>query len=192
MLKTKVRRENGLLAKLRHYTSSKLLTAIYNALFESHMRYICQIWGQTRNQNISDVVKLQKKAVRIINFSGKYTSTKPLFSKLKILSFDEIVNLQNCLLALNVLNNEVPKGLQELFKNTANQHYYNIRGAYRNKRNLPQVRTTHYGLQSIKYKSAKAWNEMKTKISDKLNIGYWSKYRLSKSLKNITSTMVGS
>ena len=127
--------------------------------------------------------------MRIINFSDKYTSTKPLFSKLKILSFDEIVNLQDYVLFLNVLNNEVPETLQELFKNTANQHYYNTRGAYRNK---PQVRTTHYGLQSTKYKSAKAWNEMKTKISDKLNIGYWSKNRFSKSLKNITSTMVAS
>ena len=58
MLKTKLRRANGLLVKLRHYTSSKLLTTIYNALFESHMRYGCQIWGQTRNQNISDVAKL--------------------------------------------------------------------------------------------------------------------------------------
>ena len=45
MLKTKLRRANVLLVKLRHYTSSKLLTAIYNALFESHMRYGCQIWG---------------------------------------------------------------------------------------------------------------------------------------------------
>ena len=65
---------------------------------------------------------------------------------------------QNCLLVLNALNNEVPEALQELFKNATNQHYYNIRGAYPNKLNLPQVRTTHYGLQSIKYKSAKAWN----------------------------------
>ena len=70
------------------------------------MRHCCQIWGQTRNQHL-DVVKLQKKAVRIINFSDKYTSTKPLFNELRILSFDEIVNLQNCLLVLNVLNNEV-------------------------------------------------------------------------------------
>ena len=84
MLKDKLTRANDVLAKLRHYTSSKLLTTIYNALFESHMRYGCQIWGQTRNQNISDVVKLQKKAVRIINFSDKCISTKPLFSKLKI------------------------------------------------------------------------------------------------------------
>ena len=103
----------------------------------------CQIWGQTRNQNKSDDAKLQKKAVKIINFSDKYTSAKPLFSKLKILSFDEIVNLQNCLLVFNVLNNEVPEALQELFKNTTNQHYYNTRGAYRNKLNLPEVRTTH-------------------------------------------------
>ena len=82
--------------------------------------------------------------------------TKSLFSKLKILSFDKIFNLQTCLLVLNVLNNQVPEASQELFRNTANQHYYSTRGAYRNKLNLPQVRTTHYGLQSIKYKSAKA------------------------------------
>ena len=44
-----------------------------------------------------------------------------------------MVNLQNCLLVLNVLINEVPEALQELFKNTANQHYCNTRGAYRNK-----------------------------------------------------------
>ena len=58
MLKAKLRRANGLLAKLRHYTSSKLLRTIYNALFELYMRCGCQIWGQTRNQNIIDVVKL--------------------------------------------------------------------------------------------------------------------------------------
>ena len=68
------------------------------------MRYGCPIWEQNRNQHLRDVVKLQKKAMRIINFSDKYTSTKPLFNELRILSFDEIVNLQNCLLVLNVLN----------------------------------------------------------------------------------------
>ena len=75
------------------------------------MRYGCQILGQTRNEHVSDIVKLQKRAVRKINFSDKYTSTKPLFNELRILSFDEIVNLQNCCLVLNVLNKEVPKSL---------------------------------------------------------------------------------
>ena len=62
---------------------------------------------------------------------------------------------------LNVLNNEVPKALQELFKNIANQHYYNAKAVCHNEFNLPQVRSIHYGLQSIKYISAKVWNEIK-------------------------------
>ena len=43
MLKAKLSRANGLLAKLRYYTSSKLLTTIYNALFESHMRWLSNL-----------------------------------------------------------------------------------------------------------------------------------------------------
>ena len=186
MLKAKLSRANGILAKLRYQTSSKLLTTIYNALFESHMsmRHCYQIWGQTRNQHV-DVVKLQKKAVRIINFSDKYTSTKPLFNELRILSFDEIVNLQNCLLVLNVLNNEAPEALQELFKNITNQHYYNTRVTYPTIINSVYLKSEPT-LQSIKYKSPKAWNEMQTKLSDKLNIGYWSKKGPQNPLENIT------
>ena len=52
-----------------------------------------------------------------------------------------------------------------------------------NKLNLPKVRTTHYGFQSKKCKSTKAWSEIRTKVSEKLNIGYWTKSKLSKSLK---------
>ena len=96
-----------------------------------------------RNQHVSDVVKLQNKALRIINISDEDMSTKDLFSYLRILSFDKIVNLQNCFLVLNVLNNEVLEALQEFFKNSTNQHHYNTRTACHNTLNLPQVRTTH-------------------------------------------------
>ena len=82
MIKAKLSRANCLLAKLKYYTSSKLLTTTYNALFEAHMRCGCQIWGQIRDQHVYDVVKLQKKAVRISSFIDKYTSTKPLFNEL--------------------------------------------------------------------------------------------------------------
>ena len=87
--------------------------------------------------------------------------------------------------------------LQELFKNATNQHYYNTRGGYHNKLHLPQVRITHHGLQSIRYKSAKAWNEIKTKISETnstLAIGHSNNTIGSQNhlKKNITSTMAAS
>ena len=83
------------------------------------------------------------------------------------LSFNEIINLQNCILVSNVLNNEVLKACKNFSKllpiNTITTQ---ARAAYHNKFNLFQVRTTNYGLQSIKYKSGKAWNEIQTKISE--------------------------
>ena len=47
-VKLKLNRANGLLAKLRHYVNPILLRTIYYAIFESHLRYGCQLWGQTQ------------------------------------------------------------------------------------------------------------------------------------------------
>ena len=42
-LKTKLRWANCLLSKIRHYVSKDLVRTIYYALFDSHVRYGCQI-----------------------------------------------------------------------------------------------------------------------------------------------------
>ena len=47
MLKQRLSRANGLLAKVRYYLSLKLLRTLYFSIFESHLRYGCQIWGST-------------------------------------------------------------------------------------------------------------------------------------------------
>ena len=59
------------------------VTTMYNALFEWHMRYDCQIWEQIRNQHISDV-NLQKKVVRIINFSDLYSVNLEYYLLMKL------------------------------------------------------------------------------------------------------------
>ena len=47
-LKQKFNGANGILAKLIHCISADILKTIYYALFDSHMRYTCQIWGQSQ------------------------------------------------------------------------------------------------------------------------------------------------
>ena len=88
------------LAKVRYYTSENLLRTIYYALLESHMRYECQIWGQTSSQLTNEIAILQNKALRIITFSDRNTPADPLFKQLKILKFDQMIQMDNCLLAL--------------------------------------------------------------------------------------------
>ena len=88
MLKQKLSRTNGLLAKTRYYLLLNLRKTLYFSLFESHLRHEClqnprrtlyfsifeshlrhgcQIWGQQKGQHIHDIENLQGKANRIMN-----------------------------------------------------------------------------------------------------------------------------
>ena len=83
-LKQKFNRENGILAKLRYYVSANTLKTIYYALFDSHMRYACQIWGQSHSKTFDMIQTTQNKALRIINFKKSMKPSEPLYQKLKI------------------------------------------------------------------------------------------------------------
>ena len=67
-IKLKLNRANCLLSKIRHYVRAPLLRTIYFAIFDPHLRYGCQIWGQNKNYAVENIEKLQNKAIRILNF----------------------------------------------------------------------------------------------------------------------------
>ena len=62
-LKLKLNRPNCLLSKIRYYVKFPSLRTIYYALFDSHLRYGCQVWGQRRNEYIESIEKTQNKAI---------------------------------------------------------------------------------------------------------------------------------
>ena len=59
---------NGLLAKLRHYVNPILLRKIHYAIFESHLRYGCELWGQTQMQVLQNIEKNPKQSPKSIGF----------------------------------------------------------------------------------------------------------------------------
>ena len=120
MLKNKLSRANGLLAKAQYYLSPNLLRTLYFAIFESHLRYGCQICGQQKSQHITGINDLHRKAVKIINFKGKYSPWKPLFKESSIMTFSEILRSENCLLVLKQINQALSTNLQNIFKFSEN------------------------------------------------------------------------
>ena len=58
-LQQKLDRENCILANLRYYVSADTLKTIYYALFDSHMRYACQIWGQCHSKTFEMIQNAQ-------------------------------------------------------------------------------------------------------------------------------------
>ena len=43
---TKLNRANTMLYKVRDFVNENILKSIYYTLFESHINYVCIIWGQ--------------------------------------------------------------------------------------------------------------------------------------------------
>ena len=114
---------------------------------------------------------LQKKFVRIITFNrtvftndGPPTHSSPLFKHLKILTIFDIFKLEIIKFVYDSLNNNNPNQFINYYTYPPNQ--YNTSSNRQNNLNIPQVRTTTYGLRSIKYSGAIIWNDIPFLIRD--------------------------
>ena len=104
-----------MLSKIRHYVPGEELTSIYHAIFSSHMRYGCQIWGQGTQETRKQMDTLQNRALRIINFKGPGTETSSLYFKHKILRFEDLIKLNNCLFIHDYLHDCLPKCFDDYY-----------------------------------------------------------------------------
>ena len=78
LLRQKLARAIGMLSKVRYYVQEIELNNIYHDIFESHIRYGCQIWFQSNFEFIKvKIQKLQKKALRIMSFLVLHESSLP-------------------------------------------------------------------------------------------------------------------
>ena len=57
----------------------KILTSVYHAIFGSHLRYACQVWGLRDSSVTHRVLTLQNTAMRLMTFNGPRTSATPLY-----------------------------------------------------------------------------------------------------------------
>ena len=93
---------------MHHYVSKELLKTVYYSIFDSHMRYACQVWGQTKTHLFGRIGKSQNKALRLLNFKHSRESSDPLYKEMKILKLEDVILLNNCLFIFDHLNKTLP------------------------------------------------------------------------------------
>ena len=103
-LSKKLSKSNGILAKLRHYTSRPTLISVYYSIFYSHIIYGCPVWSLSTSNNLNLISTIQKKCLRIINFSPMNSHTNILFLNNKILKLYDIIKLQQMKLVFRYSN----------------------------------------------------------------------------------------
>ena len=157
-LSQKLRRANGALCKLRHFVPHHVLLNVYHALFSSHMRYNCQVWGLANNYITKRILILQKAAVRIITFSPFRAHSAPLFARLKILKIFDLVKVLNILFVHKVLNKDAPDEVCKYFNFKMKNHEHMTRGMNAGCLEVPNVNTNSYGISSLSFQSISNWN----------------------------------
>ena len=147
-----------LLAKIRHYVTKDTLHSIYFGIFSSILTYGSQIWGQIKSKHFNRLVTLQNKAVKVLNFSNFRDTVLPLYKISKILKLSDSIRLQNFMYVLEDIKGILPPSLQNTFILSSTAHTYKTRSSIQHKIKIPTVKTTVYGIRSIKFQSCQDWN----------------------------------
>ena len=87
----KISKACGILAKLRHFCSLKVLKMVYYAIVYSYLQYCNVVWGNAHNITLRPLCRTLDKIMRIISFSPFNSSNiSSIYKKFAILQLDKI------------------------------------------------------------------------------------------------------
>ena len=83
-----------LLSKIKKYLPTEIRILYFNAYILPLFDYCITIWGNCSRSNVNRLLKLQKKAARIILSKTSDAASKPLFKELKWLDIEKRITIK--------------------------------------------------------------------------------------------------
>ena len=144
-----------------------VLKSIYYSIFNSHLIYGSQIWGQGLSES-NKINKLQKKAIKIFSSTSNDNYENTL-QELKILKFTDYIKLQNCLFVNSFIHKTLPPNFNNYFSEEIILHKHNTCYSQIKRFKQMTVNSKKYGELSIKFQCIKDWNNLKNKYHRELD-----------------------
>jgi hypothetical protein len=166
---SKISRSLYVIQAAKNFLSLKALKTLYFSLIHSHLVYAVHIWSCAPDSTLNSIVKLQKKAIRIINNAPYNCHTEPLFKKCEILPFMYLVKYFKILFMYDYSHNLLPKSFDNLWVSNAVRRNINQNNYDRILRDddslyIPMSRLEHYSKFPLN-DYPKIWNEYKPVVS---------------------------
>ena len=130
---------------------------IYKALVNPYINYGICSWGNTGKTQLNRLLVLQKRALRLINFSNSQEHAIPFFLQAKSLSLNFFYFECMCIMMHDIFNNRAPKNLNSLFKTSDHVRYYKTRSISNQCFYIDSIRTES-STRSFTFTGAKIWN----------------------------------
>jgi len=103
----------GVLNKITAFLSLKQRLLFYNAIIRPVMSYADIIWSSCEKDLLYRVLKLQKRAARIILYADRLAPSVTLFNKLGWIPFYEQSKINKCAIFYKCINGSLPNYLNK-------------------------------------------------------------------------------
>ena len=164
---SRISRNTGIIAKLRHYLSIKQLKQLYYNLIYPYISYAIMAWGSTYKTNLQKLQVKQNNIIRLIFFAtirGKDTeSAKPLLNLIDVLTVQNIYRLHILKFMHFWHNGLLPSIFDSMFKYARNVHSYNTRYASNDNLYKSGVKT-NIGKQTISFAAIDHWKNLPSQL----------------------------
>ena len=100
---------------------------MYYSLIQPYLSYGIILWGHAHKKYINKLKVSQNKTIRNINNSKYNESAKPIYSKLRILTLDEIYKIELCKFMYGSSTRTLPLPLLSLYTPNTEIHSQNTR-----------------------------------------------------------------
>ncbi len=151
----------------KNFLTPRALKTLYFSLVHSHLLYCINIVSCTSQSNLNRILKLQKKAIRIISNANASAHMEQLFLNHNILSFDKLITQGRLHLMHSIINEYCPDSFLNIFNNNASRNNgHNLRNA--SDLVLPQPRIELFK-KMLLYTLPLTWNNLNITIKAQTN-----------------------
>ncbi|CAL4149190.1 unnamed protein product, partial [Meganyctiphanes norvegica] len=159
----KISKSVSILKMLKFTFPSNILKSLYHSLIYPYYTYCNLVWGCASNIHLETLVKLQKKAVRIICKAGYYDHTESLFNNLKLLQVNEIYDFNCAKFIYQCYNSNTYVYFKAKLLTNSSFHNYETRN--KNSLRKPHVRLQKF-MNSFLNNGIVMWNKLHDSIKE--------------------------
>ena len=143
--------------KVKHFLPKKSLYQLYCSFILPYLSYGILLWGNATKTYITKLLKIQKRAIRIISNSSYLCHTKPLFERYKTLSIFELYDKELGIFMYKYKNGLLPLSFDHAFTELQSVHNYDTR-------NKTNFRYDIHKIKSVFTTGPKLWNNLPKSI----------------------------
>ena len=165
-IQKKVSKNIAICNKAKWVLNYNALYILYFSLVFPYLTYVLEVWGNNYKTTLQPLVKLQKRAVRIIHKADYLEHTNTLFLQSKIIKFLDLVNFYTAQLVFKASRNILPPTIQGQFTER-NSEGYNLRGS--GKLIPPAIRTTRRSM-CVSVCGVRLWNSLGSSLKQSSHI----------------------